>query len=98
MPADQVIAGDVHTGLIELGSASGVEFGLWEHSAGVSTDVESDEVFVVVSGRGRVEIAGSEGSAPVTLELKPGTVARLAAGAHTTWTIDEPLRKVWFAA
>ncbi|BDZ51481.1 cupin [Frondihabitans sucicola] len=95
--AGLVDAGDVKTGVVELGAVGGVSFGLWEHTAGVSTDVEADEVFVVVSGRGRVEIAGSADEPATVILLEPGTIARLAAGSRTIWTIEEPLRKVWFA-
>lgn len=67
--------------------------GVWEHSIGVSTDTENDEVFVVLSGRGRIRMQDG-----AILELAPGTVGRLFAGEQTRWEIDEPLRKVWVAA
>lgn len=98
LPDEQVISGEVSTGYVELGEAGGVSFGLWEHSAGISTDVEADEVFVVVAGRGKVEIAQSEGEPAIVIPLEPGTIARLAAGSHTVWTIESPLRKVYFSA
>ena len=71
------------------GEAEFVE--IWETPAGVSTDVEADEVSVVVSGRGRVEDLDTG----AVVELVPGTVLRLAAGERTRWTITEPLRKVY---
>ena len=64
--------------------------GVWEITEGVVTDVEEDELFVVVSGRATVEVEGGE-----TLELEPGTLGILARGARTTWTVHETLRKVF---
>lgn len=64
--------------------------GVWEITEGVVTDVEQDELFVVVSGRATVEVEGGE-----TLELAPGTLGILARGARTTWTVHETLRKVF---
>jgi uncharacterized cupin superfamily protein len=64
--------------------------GVWEHTPGISTDVEVDEVFVVVSGRATIEVDGGP-----TLEVGPGDVGVLEAGARTTWRIHETLRKVF---
>lgn len=83
------LSGRPCTGVLEL-AAGGVECGLWEHTAGVSTDVEVDEIFVVLSGRARIEIEGQD-----PLEIGPGDVVRLAAGARTTWHVHEDLRKFW---
>jgi uncharacterized cupin superfamily protein len=66
------------------------ESGVWEITVGVSTDVEAEEVFVVVSGRARVEVEGG----PV-LELSPGVVGAFAAGDRTVWRVSETLRKVY---
>ncbi|MDX1875705.1 cupin domain-containing protein [Mycolicibacterium sp. 120266] len=79
----------VHT-LTEFG---GLEIGVWEMTPGVMTDVEADEVFVVLSGAATVEFA--DGTAPLT--LSPGDVVRLAAGTETVWTVTETLRKVYLA-
>jgi hypothetical protein len=64
--------------------------GVWQHSVGVSTDVEVDEVFVVVSGRATIEVEGGP-----TLEVGPGDVGVFGAGARTTWRVHETLRKVF---
>ena len=90
VPADQSVAGRPRTGSVELGTLGEVEVGIWEMTEGTMTDVESDEIFVVLCGRATVEFA--DGTAPLTL---PGDVARLAAGARTTWTVTERLRKVY---
>ena len=64
--------------------------GVWQITEGTVTDVEADELFVVVSGRATVEVDDGP-----TLELAPGVMGVLAEGAHTTWTVHEPLRKVF---
>jgi uncharacterized cupin superfamily protein len=51
-----VVSGAPEAGVLELGVLGETEFGLWEHTVGTSTDVEADEVFVVLSGHGSVEI------------------------------------------
>lgn len=90
LPDDKCPQGPVHTGLDLLAHTEVFEVGVWEHEAGASTDVEVDEVFVVLSGRGRILLAdGTE------LPLAPGTVGILDAGERTTWEITETLRKVW---
>jgi uncharacterized cupin superfamily protein len=87
---DKCPDGPVSTGVQMLAATDDLEVGVWEHPAGVSTDVETDEVFVVLSGSGRVVI--DDGT---VLDLRPGTVGVLSAGARTRWEVDEPLRKVW---
>jgi uncharacterized protein len=64
--------------------------GVWQHTPGVSTDVEVDEMFVVVSGRATIEIEGGP-----TLDVGAGDVGVLEAGARTRWTVHETLRKVF---
>jgi len=87
---DKCPQGRVSAGLDLLAHTEVFEVGIWQHEVGVSTDVEVDEVFVVLSGRGRILLEdGTE------LPLAPGTVGVLDAGERTTWEITEPLRKVW---
>lgn len=94
---DEVIAGSPSAGLIELGSLTGVGYGVWEMSEGTASDVEADELFVVLAGSATVDIEPF-GDAPGTrLELRPGSVVRLFAGMRTAWTVHETLRKVWIA-
>lgn len=64
--------------------------GVWEHTPGVSTDVEVDEVFVVLTGRATIEVEGGP-----TLEVGPGSLGILEAGARTTWQVHETLRKAF---
>jgi len=70
-----------------------VESGIWEITAGVSTDVEAAEVFLVVSGRATVEIEHGP-----TLELQAGDVGSFAGGEHTVWRVHETLRKLYTVA
>lgn len=94
VPAGQAVGGAPSAGFVELGAIGGVEVGVWEHTPGVSTDVESDEVFVVVSGSATV--AFHDPPLP-PVELRAGSVVRLVAGMRTTWTVRETLRKVYIA-
>jgi uncharacterized cupin superfamily protein len=90
LPAHKCPEGPVNTGVAVLAEASFVDVGVWEHPRGVSTDVEADEVFVVLQGVGRVVLSDGD-----VLDLRPGVVGVLTAGTATTWIIDEPLAKVW---
>lgn len=87
-----VLAGEPTTASRELMSASGVtaDLGIWEITEGTVTDVEADELFVVLSGR--ATIAFEDGP---TLEVGPGDACRLKAGQRTVWTVHETLRKVY---
>jgi uncharacterized cupin superfamily protein len=89
---EDVLAGEPATASRELMSAAGVtaDLGIWEITPGTVTDVEADELFVVLSGR--ATIAFEDG--PV-LEVGPGDACRLKAGQRTVWTVHETLRKVY---
>ncbi|MWV51171.1 DUF861 domain-containing protein [Rathayibacter sp. VKM Ac-2803] len=80
------------TGVRALATLGGLEIGVWEMAVGEAVDTEAEEVFVVVAGRGRVEIAGD------VIELEPGVIVRLAEGARSRWTVTETLRKVYLTA
>jgi uncharacterized protein len=90
LDADQVVSGNPQVSAYELLDTEALAVGIWQHTAGVSTDVEVDEIFVVLSGRATIEVA----SGP-TIEVGPGDVGVLEAGAETTWTVHEDLRKVY---
>ncbi|MCI4012128.1 cupin domain-containing protein [Brevibacterium sp. ZH18] len=95
-PADATTAfADATTAFTELGSIAGADYGLWEMSAGAMRDVEGDEVFLVISGTGRIEF--DEPDLP-PIELSPGALVRLEDGMKTRWYVDEgPLRKLFIA-
>lgn len=88
--AGQVVTGAPSTGYVELTEAIGV----WEHTPGTSTDVEADEVFVVLTGAATLSF---DDPALPDIDLRPGSVVRLAAGMRTVWTVHETLRKVYLA-
>jgi uncharacterized cupin superfamily protein len=90
LDADQIIAGDPRVGLLELEDADRISAGIWEHSAGISTDTETDEVFIVISGRATITLG--DGS---KLEVGPGDIGVFRAGEKTTWEVHEDLRKVY---
>ncbi|MFE0422513.1 cupin domain-containing protein [Streptomyces sp. NPDC058953] len=64
--------------------------GIWQITPGVVTDVEEDEMFVVVSGRATIEIEDGP-----TLRVGPGDAGVLRRGDRTTWTVHETLRKAY---
>jgi uncharacterized protein len=92
LEAEQIVSGQPEvSGLVLHASPDErVERGIWQHTPGISTDVEADELFVVISGRASIAI--EDGS---TLEVGPGSVAVLREGDHTTWTVHETLRKIY---
>ena len=94
VPADQVRSGAPATRYVELDDASGRTIGVWEHTPGVSTDVEADEVFVVLTGD--ATLAFEDPSLPAA-ELRPGSIVRLEAGMRTVWSVRETLRKVYIS-
>jgi uncharacterized cupin superfamily protein len=95
VPATQVVSGAPRAGFATLDESDAGELGVWQMTPGVATDVEADEVFVVLSGAATVEF--TDPLLP-TIELRPGSVVRLAAGMHTTWTVHETLRKIYLAS
>lgn len=87
-----VLDGAPEAGSRALAAVAGVEVGVWEMTPGTATDIEVDEVFVVLAGAGSVTFDDGE-----RVELRPGRVVRLRAGEHTTWVVDETLRKIYVA-
>ncbi|MEV5827977.1 cupin domain-containing protein [Spirillospora sp. NPDC052242] len=67
-----------------------VSRGIWQIEPGIVTDVEEDEMFVVIEGRATIEIEDGP-----TLEVGPGDVCLLDRGTKTTWHVHERLRKVY---
>ena len=81
---------EIKTGFADMGETSSLKTGVWVHPVGISTDVEVDEVFVVIEGRGRIILKDGK-----ILQLFPGAVGTLHSGEETRWEIDETLKKVW---
>lgn len=95
VPGDQVVAGSPHTGSVVLGEWSGKELGVWEMTPGEMTDVEADELCVIISGSGIVRrVIGGES---VEQPLVPGAVFALRDGEETLWIVHETVRKVYLA-
>jgi uncharacterized protein len=86
--------GEVALGDIAFGSGQGATVGVWECTPGTSTDTEVDEVFVVVSGRARIDFVQPE---LPSIDVRAGDVVRLDAGMKTVWTVTETLRKIYVA-
>ncbi|MEV2270083.1 cupin domain-containing protein [Nonomuraea africana] len=84
----QIVSGTPVTSVAELDEGRGI----WEITPGVVTDVERDEIFVVLSGRATIEVDDGQ-----RVEVGPGDVCLLPEGAKTTWTVHETLRKVYQA-
>ncbi len=91
--ADQVVDGAPATGFTTVTTFGELEVGVWEMTVGAMQDVESDEFFVVIAGRATVTFDADDR----VMNLSVGSVARLAAGEHTVWTVTETIRKVYIA-
>ncbi len=92
VPAAQIVAGSPATGSVDLDEDMG--FGVWEMTQGAMSDVEIDEVFVVVAGSATVEFVDPD---LPSIQLRPGSIVRLESGMRTVWTVRETLRKVYLA-
>ena len=95
VPPEQVVEGAPETGFVELGATPAYQWGVWEMTPGVMTDVEVDETFVVISGRG--EVRRMLDGLPSSTVLEPGVVMTLRAGEETVWRVTTTLRKVYFS-
>jgi uncharacterized protein len=91
VPDEQRVDGVPSTGAVELCRFHGVEVGVWEMTAGVATDVEVDEIFIVLSGTATIEF----GDGSPTITVGAGDVVRLAPGVETVWAVTETLRKIY---
>ena len=96
VPAEQAATSGTSTGIAELGTIGGTEFGIWEMGTGSMYDVEAEEIFIVTAGSGTVVIDSFEGRPAHSAALVPGTIMRLSEGMKTTWTVTEPLRKIYY--
>lgn len=97
VPSAQINLGRPLAGAHVLTTALDCEIGVWEMTAGSMTDVETDEIFVVVGGEGTVTLL-VDGLPTERFPLKPGVVCRLTAGVTTLWEVPRRLRKVYVTA
>ena len=74
-------------------STANLNAGVWEHEKGTSFDEEAEEMFVIISGKGKITILQTG----EVLLLKPGFVGALQPGTKTRcrWDFEENLRKVF---
>jgi uncharacterized cupin superfamily protein len=91
--AQQIISGAPQTGLVELGVWNGFDAGVWEMTPGAMSDIEVDELCIILSGAGVVQrvIDGRT----MNQELAPGVVLGLREGEETVWTVTSTVRKVY---
>ncbi len=89
----QVRGGAPRAGWHPLARFGDHEVGVWEMTEGAATDVEGDEVFLVLSGRARIDFVEPPRT---SLELTAGDIVRLTAGDRTVWTVTQTLRKIAF--
>lgn len=94
LEAAKVIEGEPSTRYVALDATAEREVGVWEHTVGISRDIETDEVFVVLAGDATLEFV--EPALPA-IELRPGVLVRLEDGMSTVWTVRATLRKVLVA-
>jgi uncharacterized cupin superfamily protein len=98
LPDAHIVAGSPTTATLVLDETGGREIGVWEMTPGTATDVEVDEVFVVIAGNATVVFDEvPDATPPPAIELAPGALVRLTAGMRTTWTVHETLRKIYVA-
>jgi uncharacterized cupin superfamily protein len=91
VPSAQLVAGAPETGGAELGSFQGSTYGVWEMTPGAMSDVEADELFVVLAGTATVLFVDTN----EMVNLMAGSTMRLHAGDRTIWTVTETLRKIY---
>ena len=91
--ASRTVAGAPRDGATELTVFEGCEIGIWEMTPGTATDVEVDEVFVVLAGAATITF--DDGT---VVELKPGSFCRLHTGQRTRWDVTATLRKMYVVA
>ena len=90
IPEDAILAGRPIAGDRRLGEwGDGIVSGIWRCLPGRFTDVEVDETFVVLEGRATIRTGSQQ------VEVGPGDVCMLPAGAETEWTVHERLLKVY---
>lgn len=92
LPAGEVVDGAPSAGSVALATIGEVQVGVWRMTAGVATDVEVDEAFVVLSGRASIRFAAGE-----AIDVAAGDLVTLRAGERTEWTVHETLTKVYVA-
>ena len=89
--SDPEVNGEIHL----LCSVPGTEAGMSRFRGEPSTEpvvytTPARETLLVLDGEAQVEIADGP-----TLDLKPGDMASIPAGAVTTWRVTPPFKEFW---
>ena len=85
---DQLLEGDPRTSAFVLAEfEDGAECGVWRCTPGRFRDTETQEAFVVLEGKARIEWAGG------SVDVGAGDLCVFAAGTETVWTVHETLLK-----
>lgn len=95
LDSSQLVGDPPQVRALALHDSDSLLVGVWQHGVGESTDVEADEVFVVLSGRATIEFDDAESIDAEPIDCGPGDVVMLPAGARTRWTVHETLRKIY---
>jgi uncharacterized cupin superfamily protein len=95
VPPEQVTAGSPETGAVVLTQWASREVGVWEMTPGQMTDVEADEVCVIIAGTGVVH--RTLDGVGVEQPLTAGAVFQLLEGEETLWVVTETVRKIYLA-
>ena len=95
VPDDQVTDGSPETGSIPLTEWDGRDVGVWVMTPGSMTDVETDEICIIIAGAGVVR--RTINGARVEQELRPGAVFQLLDEEETLWVVTETVRKIYLA-
>lgn len=90
--AERVVDGSPTTGIAALTELDDWEVGVWEITPGTVTDVEVDEIFIVL--RGHATLTRGDGT---VVELVAGSTGRLDDGEETEWHVHDTLRKIYLA-
>jgi uncharacterized cupin superfamily protein len=86
---DPEVGGEMHVLCSNVGVEAGVSR-FTEIPGPVVWTLPERETLMVLEGGARIEIADGP-----TLELRPGDIASLPAGAQTTWHLTLPFREFW---
>jgi uncharacterized cupin superfamily protein len=91
---DPEVSGEVHMLCSVPGTDAGMSRFRGEPGAEpVVYTTPARETLLVLEGEARIEIEGGP-----TLDLKPGDMASLPAGAVTTWRVTPPFKEFWVLA
>ena len=93
MNSAQVLSGTPSSGSSVVRTYDGAEVGVWAMTPGTVSDVEEDEIFVVLAGAASIRFEDGR-----VVEVRAGQVMELLKGQRTEWTVTETLRKVYVIA